>query len=173
MRYSQLILSLFLFFTFVIALPVPAPVEAVVARANSKKPSGNGTASKKNTKAEVAGIKENIDIQKKEKAKVKEVGKAEGTKNFDKTKGELVGTIKSGEKVRQDNQSKADPKNKDLVNGLKKAKEQKQAESLKGNKSTADKNTLKSLNNEINQGIKVNKGNEKAAKNGGKKGKGN
>ncbi|GKT64986.1 hypothetical protein ColTof4_07378 [Colletotrichum tofieldiae] len=174
MRYSQLILSLFLFFTFVIALPVPAPVEAVVARASSKKTSGNGNGSKKNTKAEVAGIDKNIAIQKQEKQDAKKVGKAEGTKNFDKTKGQLVSTIKSGEKVREDNQKKADPKNKDLVNGLKKvqgaqAKEEKQAKSL--NNTPADKKTLSTLNSEFNKGIKVNEGNKKAAQNGGKKGK--
>ncbi|KZL85118.1 hypothetical protein CI238_09365 [Colletotrichum incanum] len=177
MRYSQLILSLFLLFTFAIALPVPAPVEGVTARANGKKGSGSGNGNgKKNAKVEAAGIDKNIAIQKQEKQDAKSVQKAEGTKDFGKAKGQLVGTIKSGEEVRKQNQKNADPSNKKLNDGLKKvqgaqATEEKQAKSLKGNNSSSDKKTIKTLQGEFSKGIKVNEGNKKAALNGGNKGK--
>ncbi|KAL0930090.1 uncharacterized protein CTRU02_214910 [Colletotrichum truncatum] len=176
MRYTQLFLSFFLLFTFVVALPTPAPVEALVERASNKKGSTN-TGGKKNAKAEAAGIDKNIAIQKQEKQDAKNVAKAEGTKNFDKAKGKLVGTVKSGEKVREQNQAKADKSNKQLTDGLKKvqgaqATEEKQAKSLKGNNSASDKKTLKTLQGEFDKGIKVNEGNKKAALNGGKSNKG-
>ncbi|WQF81926.1 hypothetical protein CDEST_06940 [Colletotrichum destructivum] len=164
MHYSQLILSLFCVFTFVNALPVPAQGEAVVARATKKG----------NTKAETAGIKQNINIQKEEKKDAKGVAKAKNPNEFKKAKGELVNTIEDGKKVREKNQKNADPKNKKLNDGLKKvqgaqAVEEKQAKGLKGNTSKADKATLKTLQGEFSKGIDVNKGNLKAAKEGSKK----
>ncbi|TQN63859.1 hypothetical protein CSHISOI_11563 [Colletotrichum shisoi] len=164
MHYSQLILSLFCVFTFVNALPVPAQGEAVVARATKKG----------DTKAETAGIKKNIEIQKQEKNDANGVAKAKTPKEFKKALSELVGTIEDGKKVREKNQKIADPKNKKLTDGLKKvqgaqAVEEKQAKGLKGNTSQADKATLKTLQGEFSKGIDVNKGNLKAAKEGGKK----
>ncbi|KAK1977905.1 hypothetical protein LZ30DRAFT_752536 [Colletotrichum cereale] len=188
MRYHQLILSLVLLFTFVVALPTPASVEAVAPRANGGgKQKGGGSTTK-----EVKGIDKNIGIQKQEKQDAKAVKNAEGTGDFKGAKNQLLGTIKSGEKVRAQNQKNADKSNKQLVNGLKKvrqslavgmekpdergwvqgaqATEEKQAKSLNGNPVKDDK-TLNKLQGEFSKGIQVNKDNKKAAQNGGTKGK--
>lgn len=116
MRVPQLILSLFLLFTFVVALPVPAPVDALVERAQSASKKGSAAGRKK----EAAGIDKNINIQKQEQKDVKKVQKAEGTKDFKKQSGQLNKDIAKGQKQREKNQKNADPKNKQLNEGLKK-----------------------------------------------------
>lgn len=122
MRYSQLFLSLFLLFTFASALPVPVPEDAVAleVRANSK--GGSSKSSAKGQKKEAKGIDKNISIQKQESKDVKKLEKAEGTKNFDKNKTRLNNDIAKGQKQREKNQAMADKSNKELTNGLKKAR---------------------------------------------------
>ncbi|OLN88119.1 hypothetical protein CCHL11_00089 [Colletotrichum chlorophyti] len=174
MRYSQLILSLYFYVACVNALPAPAPVDAITARASGK--TGDG---KKNAKAEVAGIQENIKIQNQEKKDAKGVSKAEKSGNpkaAQAAKTKLLGTIEDGKKVREGNQAKADKSNTALVDGLKKvqgaqAKEEKQAKGLKGN-TAADKGTLSTLQSEFSAGIDQNKKNKNAALKGNTNGKG-
>ncbi|KAK1990449.1 hypothetical protein LX36DRAFT_592556 [Colletotrichum falcatum] len=171
MRYFQLLLSLVLLFTFAAALPMPQPAEAVAPRANgggSKgKGGGGGGGGSKNVKQEVAGINQNIAIQKQEKQDAKGVKKAETNGNFNGAKSQLLGTIKDGEKVRANNQKIADKSNTALVNGLNKvqgaqAKEEKQAKSLQGGNTKSDNKTLNKLQSEFSGGIKQNEANRKA-----------
>ncbi|KAF5502009.1 hypothetical protein CGCA056_v014767 [Colletotrichum aenigma] len=179
MRFTQLILSIFLFFSFVAALPVPAQadgeaLEALEARANNggKKGGGGNKGSSKSTSKEVKGIDKNIGIQKAESKDVKKVKQAEGTKNFPKEKANLQKDIKAGQNQRAKNQKNADPKNKQLNDGLKKvqgaqAKESKQAKGLTGNPKK-DNATLNKLGGEFKDGRKQNEKNKQAAKKGGK-----
>ncbi|TDZ35710.1 hypothetical protein C8035_v007093 [Colletotrichum spinosum] len=169
MRFPQMLLSLFLLFSFVVALPVPAPADALVERANNKGGGGKGGNAK--TSKEVKGIDKNISIQKQEKKDAARVSKAEGTKNFGKEKARLNKTIDKGVDQRKKNQANADPKNKQLKDGLNKVQkaqgtEKKQAQGLNGGK--GDKKTLDKLQKEFSGGIKQNEKNKNAAKKGGK-----
>ncbi|TLS21026.1 uncharacterized protein PpBr36_10765 [Pyricularia pennisetigena] len=193
MQFRQTVLSLFLIFNLAQALPTSAPaaVADITKRANGKSGGGGGNGGSggnggnggkgrggvSNTKAEVKGINQNIAIQKEEKQDAKNVGKAEkGTAaQFNSAKNQLLSTIEKGEGVRANNQKLADKNNKQLVNGLNKvqgaqATEEKLAKSLQGGNSKSDKSTLKTLQSDFSQGIKVNKQNAQFAKNGGKTG---
>ncbi|KAH9427684.1 hypothetical protein MCOR02_011917 [Pyricularia oryzae] len=178
MQFRQTILSLFLVFNLAQALPTSASTSVVdiSKRANSKG-GGGGKGGKGGVSAEVKGINKNIGIQKQEKQDAKAVSAAEtgGKAQFGKAKGQLLDTIEKGEKVRANNQKLADKNNKPLVDGLKKvqgaqATEEKLAKSLQGGNSKTDKATLKTLQSDFSQGIKVNKENAALAKNGGKTG---
>ncbi|KAF4831432.1 hypothetical protein CGCSCA4_v013982 [Colletotrichum siamense] len=161
MHYSRLFLSLFLLVTLVVAVPLPMPLDGLFERSTNRK--GDGL---KNSKTTAKGIQKNIHIQKDELHEVKDVRKAEGTKNFRKEQGELKADIRAGQRQRERNQHTADPSNRKLVKGLNKvekaqALEYKQASSLNGGRN--DKKTLNKLNHEIHDGINVNKENKKAA----------
>ncbi|KAI6324113.1 hypothetical protein MCOR29_004174 [Pyricularia oryzae] len=178
MQFRQTILSLFLVFNLAQALPTSASTSVVdISKRANNKGGGGGKGGKGGVSAEVKGIKKNIGIQKQEKQDAKAVSAAEtgGKAQFGKAKGQLLDTIEKGEKVRANNQKLADKNNKPLVAGLKKvqgaqATEEKLAKSLQGGNSKTDKATLKTLQSDFSQGIKVNKENEALAKNGGKTG---
>lgn len=115
MHYSRLFLSLFLLVSLVVAVPLPMPLDGLFERSTNRK--GDGL---KNSKTTAKGIQKNIHIQKEELHEVKDVRKAEGTKNFRKEQGELKADIRAGQRQREKNQHTADPSNRKLVKGLNK-----------------------------------------------------
>ncbi|KAF4914260.1 hypothetical protein CGCVW01_v010633 [Colletotrichum viniferum] len=161
MHYSRLFLCLFLLVSLVVAVPLPMPLDGLFERSTNRK--GDGL---KNSKTTAKGIQKNIHIQKEELQEVKDVTGAEGKTDFRKEKGELKAEIRAGQRQRKINQHTADPSNTKLVKGLNKvekaqALEYKQASSLNGGR--YDKKTLQKLNQEIHDGINVNKENKKTA----------